>query len=128
MATPKLSALELQIMDALWSKGPLSAREIQECFPEEGRPAFTTVQTMVYRLEKKLAVRRLKKISTANIFEAVVSRDAAQETLIDNFLKLFGGQAQPIMAHLIHTGKLTAEDIRAAERLLDELSARENRS
>ncbi|HEY4031215.1 MAG TPA: BlaI/MecI/CopY family transcriptional regulator [Caulobacteraceae bacterium] len=127
MATPKLTALELQIMDALWSKGPLAVREIQETFPEKKRPAYTTVQTMVYRLEKKMAVRRVKKIGTAFIFEAVVSRGAAQGTLIDNFLKLFDGQAQPIMAHLINTGQLTAEDISAAERLLNELSAKDKR-
>src|SRR5690348_13366728 len=114
MGTPKLTAPELQIMEALWSKGPLSVREVQESFPQERRPAYTTVQTMVYRLEKKMAVRRLKKISTAFIFEAVVSRSAALGTLIDNFLKLLGGRPQPIMAHLINTGKLTPEDLDVA--------------
>ena len=125
MATPRLSKLDLQIMEALWSQGALSIREIQEFFPERGRPAYTTVQTTVYRLETKKAVRRSKKISNAHIFEAVISRTAAQRRLIDDLLGLFGGRTQPVMAHLIESGKLTLEDIQEAERTLQNLSKRE---
>src|SRR6266852_5053139 len=99
MALPKLTKLELQIMEALWSRGASSIREIQETFPEPDRPAYTTVQTTVYRLEAKKAVRRAKKISNAHIFEAVISRSAAQRRLIDEFVSLFGGRTQPVMAH-----------------------------
>src|SRR6202035_1056568 len=105
MALPKLSKLELQIMDAFWNRGPSSIREIQEAFPERDRPAYTTIQTTVYRLEGKKAARRVKKISNAHIFEAVVSRNAAQRRLIDDLLGLFGGRTQPVMAHLIESGK-----------------------
>ena len=125
MATPRLSKLDLQIMEALWSRGALSIREIQEFFPERGRPAYTTVQTTVYRLETKKAVRRSKKISNAHIFEAVISRTAAQRRLIDDLLGLFGGRTQPVMAHLIESGKLTLEDIQEAERTLQNLTKRE---
>jgi BlaI family transcriptional regulator, penicillinase repressor len=105
-------------MEALWSLGPCSVREIQESFPEKKRPAYTTVQTMVYRLEVKGALRRIKKISTALIFEAAVSREAAERRLIDDLLGLFGGKSRPIVAHLIESGSLTLEDIREAEKLL----------
>jgi BlaI family penicillinase repressor len=125
MATPRLSKLDLQIMEALWSQGALSIREIQEFFPERGRPAYTTVQTTVYRLETKKAVRRSKKISNAHIFEAVISRTAAQRRLIDDLLGLFGGRTQPVMAHLIESGKLTLEDIQEAERTLQNLAKQE---
>ncbi len=125
MALPKLSKLELHIMDGLWNRGPLSIREIQETFPERDRPAYTTVQTTVYRLETKKAVRRVKKISNAHIFEAVVSRAAAQRRLIDDLLGLFGGRTQPVMAHLIESGKLTLEDVREAERTLRRLERKE---
>jgi predicted transcriptional regulator len=125
MATPRLSKLDLQIMEALWSQGALSIREIQEFFPERGRPAYTTVQTTVYRLETKKAVRRSKKISNAHIFEAVISRTAAQRRLIDDLLGLFGGRTQPVMAHLIESGKLTLEDIQDAERTLQNLAKQE---
>jgi BlaI family penicillinase repressor len=118
----KLSKLELQIMEALWQRGTLSIREIQESFPEKGRPAYTTVQTMVYRLETKKALRRAKKISNAHIFEAVISRGAAQRRLIDDFLSLFGGRAQPLMTHLIESGQLTLEDLQEAEKTLRTLS------
>ncbi len=124
MALPKLTKLELQIMEALWDRGALAIREIQEAFPEPGRPAYTTVQTTVYRLEAKKALRRVKKISNAHIFEAVVSRNAAQNRLIDDLLALFGGRTQPVMAHLIESGKLTLEDVQEAERTLRELSGR----
>ncbi len=125
MALPKLTKLELQIMEALWSRGALSIREIQEAFPEPDRPAYTTVQTTVYRLETKKALERVKKISNAHIFEAVVSRRAAQNRLIDDLLALFGGRTQPVMAHLIESGKLTLEDVQEAQKLLKKLSKKE---
>lgn len=120
MPLPRLTKLELQIMEALWNHGLLSIREIQESFPEPGRPAYTTIQTTVYRLEEKGAVRRAKKISNAHIFEAVVARKAAGGRLIDELLGVFGGRTQPVMAHLVESGKLTLEDIREAERLIQE--------
>ena len=121
MPQPKLSKLELKIMEALWAKGPSSVREIQESFPAKRRPAYTTVQTMVYRLETKKAVRRLKKIGNAHIFEAAITREGAQHRLIDDFLGFFGGNSQPVMARLIETGRLTLDDVKEAEQLLKEL-------
>ena len=118
MSMPKLTKLELQIMDALWSKGASSIREIQETFLENRRPAYTTVQTTVYRLEGKNAVRRIKKIGNAHIFEAMISRNAAQRSLIDTLLGLFGGATQPVMAHLIESGKLTMDDLKEAQKVL----------
>ena len=105
-------------MEALWSRGSCSVREIHEAFPAKKRPAYTTVQTMVYRLEVKKVVRRVKKIATANIFEASVSRQAAERRLIDDLLGLFGGRSRPIMAHLVESGTLTLEDVREAEKAL----------
>jgi len=125
MALPKLTKLELQIMEALWSRGASSIREIQEAFPERGRPAYTTIQTTVYRLEGKQAVRRVKKIGNAHVFDAVVSRGAAQRRLIDDLLALFGGRTQPVMAHLIESGKLTLDDVHEAEKTLKELAKKE---
>jgi BlaI family transcriptional regulator, penicillinase repressor len=118
MALPKLTKLELQIMEALWTHGPSSVREIQESFPAKKRPAYTTVQTTVYRLEAKKVLRRTRKIATALIFEAAVSRDAAQRRLVDELLGMFGGRSRPIVAHLIESGTLTLEDVREAERTL----------
>ena len=112
-------------MDALWSRGPCSVREIQESFPTKRRPAYTTVQTMVYRLEIKKAVRRTKKIATALIFEAAISRGAAERKLIDDLLSIFGGRSRPIMAHLIESGALTLEDVREAEQQLLKLAGEE---
>jgi BlaI family penicillinase repressor len=120
MLLPRLTKLELQILDALWNQGLLSIREIQESFPDPGRPAYTTIQTTVYRLEEKGAVRRAKKISNAHIFEAVVARKAAGGRLIDEVMGLFGGRTQPVMAHLVESGKLTMDDIREAEKLIQE--------
>ena len=120
MVLPRLTKLELQVMDALWSSGSLSVREIQEAFPEPDRPAFTTVQTMVYRLESKKAIRRVKKIGNAHIFEAVISKTAAHRKVIDELLGLFGGRAQPLMAHLIESGQLTLADIEEARKALRE--------
>ncbi|HEV8413506.1 MAG TPA: BlaI/MecI/CopY family transcriptional regulator [Bryobacteraceae bacterium] len=125
MALPKLTKLELQIMEALWSRGACSVREIQESFPAKKRPAYTTVQTTVYRLEVKRALRRVKKISTANIFEAAISREAAERRLIDDLLGLFGGRSRPIMAHLVESGSLTVEDVREAEKTLLKLAGEE---
>ena len=118
MARRRLSRLELQILDALWTKGQASIREIQEAFPEP-RPAYTTIQTTVYRLEDKKAVRRVRKISNAHIFEPTVARDVARHRLLDEILSFFGGRAQPMMAQLAEAGKLTREDLRAVERLID---------
>ena len=125
MPQPKLSKLELEIMQVLWDRGATSIREIQEAFPERDRPAYTTIQTTVYRLEAKKAVRRVKKISNAHIFEAVVTRQNAQRRLIDDLLALFGGRSQPVMAHLIEAGKLTMDDVKEAEKLLKDLARKE---
>ena len=105
-------------MEALWTRGACSIREIHEALPAKGRPAFTTVQTMVYRLEKKEALRCVKRISNANIFEAVISRDEAHTSLVDDLLALFDGRAKPVMARLVESGKLTLDDIREAEEAL----------
>lgn len=112
-------------MEALWNQGACSVREIHDAFPKKGKPAYTTVQTIVYRLEAKGAVRRSKKISNANIFEPTVTREAARSKWIDDLLALFGGRSQPVMAHLIETGKLTMDDIKAAEKLLRDLSRKD---
>ena len=128
MAAPKLTKLEMQIMEALWSSGSASVREIQESFPEKGRPAYTTVQTLVYRLEAKKAVRRVRKVGNAHIFEAAVSRAGAQHRLIDEFLGFFGGKTQPVMARLIETGRLTLDDVKEAEQLLKELEKKDGRN
>jgi BlaI family transcriptional regulator, penicillinase repressor len=125
MAEPKLTKLELQIMEALWSQGKASIREIQETFPEKNRPAYTTIQTTVYRLEAKNAVRRVKKVGNFHIFEAAVSRNAAQRRLIEDLLALFGGRTQPVMAHLIESGKLTLEDVKEAEKVLRKLARKD---
>lgn len=125
MPSPKLTKLELQIMETLWTRSSASIREIQEEFPEKDRPAYTTIQTTVYRLEAKKAVRRVKKVGNFHIFEAAVSRDAAQRKLIDELLALFGGRTQPVMAHLIETGRLTLDDVREAEKTLRQLEKRE---
>lgn len=118
MREPKLTKLELRIMEALWNNGQASIREIQESFPDRNRPAYTTIQTLVYRLEVKKAVRRIKKVGNFHVFEAVVSRNAAQRKLIDDLLAMFGGSSQPVMARLIESGKLTLDDIKEAEKIL----------
>lgn len=109
-------------MQTLWDRGAVSIREIQEAFPEKDRPSYTTVQTTVYRLEGKKAVQRVKKVSNAHIFEAVLSRNSAQRRLVDELLALFGGRTQPVMAHLVESGKLTLEDVKEAEKALRRLS------
>jgi predicted transcriptional regulator len=118
MARPRLTKLELQILEALWQKGPSSVREIQETFPEPRRPAYTTVQTVVYRLERKQALRCVKRISNANIFEAVVSRKDAERRLVDELLGIFAGRAKLVMAHLVESGELTLDDVKEAEKAL----------
>jgi predicted transcriptional regulator len=125
MTRRRLSTLELRIMNALWEHGPASVREVQETFPENDRPAYTTVQTTIYRLEAKRAVRRVRKISNAHIFEAVISRSAAHRRLVDELLSVFGGRSQPVMAHLIEAGKLTLEDLREAEKTLKRLGRKD---
>ncbi len=121
MILPRLSNLEMRIMETLWTHGASSIREIQEKFPAKKRPAYTTVQTMVTRLEAKKAVCRSGKASGAFIFEAAIPRDAARRRLIDDFLAVFGGETQPVMTHLIETGRLTLDDVHEAEKHLREL-------
>ncbi len=121
MPKPKLSKLELKVMEALWTRGQISIREIQEAFPEKGRPAYTTIQTTVYRLEEKQAVRRVRKVGNFHIFAAAVTREAAQGRLIDDLLSLFGGSTRPVMMHLIESGRLTLADVKEAEKILKKL-------
>ena len=123
MPLPKLSKLELQIMETLWTRGACSIRELQEAFPERDRPAFTTVQTMVSRLEVKKALRFTKRIGKANIFEAAISRKRAQGRLIDELLSLFG--SKPVMAHMVKTGQLSLQDVKEAEEELRKLAKKE---
>jgi BlaI family transcriptional regulator, penicillinase repressor len=125
VAEPKLSKLEFQIMEALWTQGEASIREIQETFPARRRPAYTTIQTTVYRMETKNIVRRVKKVGNFHIFAAAVSRTAAQRRLIDDLLALFGGRTQPVMAHLIESGKLTLEDVKEAEKALRQMERKD---
>jgi len=124
MAARLLSKLELKIMQALWDRGSCSVREIQETFPKKKRPAYTTVQTIVYRLEAKAALRRVRKISNAHIFEATLTRETTQRRFVDDLLGLFGGRSQTVMAHLIEGGKLTLEDIKEAEKMLQSLEGK----
>jgi predicted transcriptional regulator len=123
---PKLTKLELQIMEALWVGGRSSIREIQETFPQKGRPAYTTIQTTVYRLEVKNALRRVKKVGNFHIFEAAISRDDAERRLIDDLLALFRGRPQPVMARLIECGKLTLDDVKEAEKTLRNLARKDH--
>jgi BlaI family transcriptional regulator, penicillinase repressor len=125
MIPRKLTKLELQIMEALWSRGTASIREMQEAFPEKNRPAYTTIQTTVYRLETKKAVRRVKKVGNFHVFEAAISRNSAQQKLIDDLLAMFGGSTQPVMARLIESGKLTLEDVKEAEKTLRQLERKD---
>ena len=120
MKRPRLARLELQVLEALWAHGKASIREIQEAFPEP-RPAYTTIQTTVYRLEAKGAVRRVRKISNAHIFEPLIARDVARHRLLDDILSLFGGRAQPMMAQLAEAGKLTLDDVRELEKTIKKL-------
>ena len=123
MKRPKLTKLELQILEALWAREKASIREIQEAFPEP-HPAYTTIQTTVYRLEGKRAVRRVRKIGNAHIFEPSVPRDVARLRLLDEILSFFGGRAQPMMAQLAEAGKLTRDDVRELEKTIEQLEQR----
>ena len=125
MRLPKLSRLELRIMETLWTKGPSSIRELQESFPAGKRPAYTTVQTVVYRLEFKKAARRAGKVANAHVFEAVVSRNSVEHRMIDDLLGLFGGRALPIVSHLIDSGKLTPDEVREAQKALRDLARKD---
>ena len=125
MATPKLSKLEFQIMEVLWAKGEASIREILDALPTKRKPAYTTIQITVYRMEAKGVVRRTGKVGNFHVFSAVVSRDAAQRRLIDELLAMFGGRPQPLMVHLVETGKLTLDDVKEAEETLRRLSRKE---
>lgn len=126
MPAPKLSKLEFQIMEVLWAKGDSSIREIQKSFPPKKRPAYTTIQTTVYRMEAKDVVWRAKKVGNFHIFSASISRNAAQRRLIDDLLSLFGGRSQPVMAHLIESGKLSLEDVKEAEKALRKLKEKQS--
>ncbi len=128
MAITKLTPLELQIMEVLWTKGECSAREIHERVTARSRQAYTTIQTTIYRLETKNALRCSRRVGNANLFEAVITRDAAEGRLIEDLVKLLGGHGRPIMSHLIRMGKLTQEEIRDAEREFKKFSKKEKRS
>ena len=121
MRKPKVTRFELELLEQLWKLGPASVREVQESLPEKDRPAYTTVQTIMYRLEEKKAVRRTKKIGNAHIFEPMVTRKAVYRRLIDDLLDLFGGSPTPVMSHLVESGKLSLEDIRAVEKTLERM-------
>jgi BlaI family transcriptional regulator, penicillinase repressor len=125
MKTPKLAKLEFQIMETLWLRGESSIREIQEGLEAKRKPAYTTIQTMVYRLEAKHVVRRVRKVGNFHIFAPAISREAAQRTLVDDLLALFGGRTQPVMAHLVQSGKLSLEDVKEAENALRKLTKKE---
>jgi BlaI family transcriptional regulator, penicillinase repressor len=128
MAAPKLSKLEFQIMEVPWERGESSIREILDSLPAKGRPAYNTIQTVVYRMEPKGVVRRIKKVGNFHIFAASISRDAAQRRLIEELLALFGVRSQPVMAHLVDAGKVSLEDVKEAERALRKLSGKEKQS
>jgi BlaI family transcriptional regulator, penicillinase repressor len=133
MAAPKLTKLEFQVMEALWGKNgaeqrDLSIREILEVLPSKRKPAYTTIQTTVYRMEAKGIVKRVRKVGNFHLFAAGVSRASAQHRMIDDLLAMFGGRPQPVMAHLVETGRLSLEDVKEAERTLRELPDKEKRS
>jgi predicted transcriptional regulator len=123
----RLARTEIQVMDEFWNRGHLSIREIQEAFPEKSRPPYTSIQTIVYRLEEKGAVRRVRKIGNAHIFEAAISREEARGRFIDDLLSFFGGRTQTVMAHLVEAGKLTREDIRETQKLIGDLERRDRK-
>ena len=123
MTLPRLSKLELKILNILWEEGDLAIREVQEAFPKRKRPAYTTIQTTIYRLETKGAVERVKKIGNAHIFRAIASRKEAQRRLVDELLALFDGRSQPVMAYLIESGSLTLDDVKEAEKTLRKKTA-----
>ena len=122
MPAPKLTSLEFQIMEILWAKGECSIRDILEAIPGKRRPAYTTIQTTVYRIESKKMVRRVRKVGNFHVFAPVISKEAVQRRVINDILSFFGGRGQPLMARLIETGKLSLEDVKAAERALESQS------
>jgi BlaI family transcriptional regulator, penicillinase repressor len=128
MAAPKLTRLEFQIMETLWARGECAIREILESLPGKRRPAYTTTQTTVYRMEAKGFVSRVRKFGNVHVFSASISRDAAERRLIDELLAIFGGRPQAVVARLVETGKLSPEDVKEAERTLRSLSRKEKRS
>lgn len=121
MAAIRLTKFEIKIMETLWAKGEASIREMQEAFPEKKRPGYTTIQKMVYRMEEKKAVRRLRKVGNFHIFAPMITREAAQRTLVDELLAIFGGESRPVVAHLIGAGKLTLDDVEYAEKTLKKI-------
>jgi len=125
MTTPKLSKLELQIMEVLWNQGPCCIRDIVDAFPPRKKPAYTTIQTTVYRLEVKKALRQSKKVGNVHVFEPTIARNAAQRRLVDEFLSLFGGRAQPLMTHLIESGRLTSEDLKEAQKTFQKFARKD---
>ena len=127
MRQPKLSKMEFRIMEVLWERGPCSIRDVVSALPARKKPAYTTIQTVIYRLEAKNIVRRVKKVGNFHIFETLISRKAAQRRLIDELLAFFGGSSQAVMAHLIESGKLSLEEIEEAEKMLRSLSQKEKR-
>lgn len=127
MREPKLSRLEFRAMEVLWERGPCAIRDILAAFPAKKKPAYTTIQTVVYRMEAKNIVRRVKKVGNFHIFEALISRKAAQRRLIDELLAFFGGSSQPVVAHLIESGKLSLEEIEEGEKTFRTLSQKEKR-
>jgi len=118
MAKIRITRFELELMEQLWKLGTASVREIQESLPEKNRPAYTTVQTMIYRLEEKKALKRIKKIGNAHVFEPLITRKAVYRRLIDDLLEMFGGSAAPVMAHLVESGKLSLAEVKLAEEAL----------
>jgi BlaI family penicillinase repressor len=122
MPVPRLSKLELQVMEILWSRGELCVRDILEAMPPQKRPAYTTIQTIVHRLEVKQAIRRSRKIGNIHLFEPVVARNAALHRLIDDFLGLLGGRIHPVMTHLIESGRMTLDDFKEAEKAFKKLA------
>ena len=125
MTTPKLSRLELQIMEVLWNQGACCIRDIVDAFPARKKPAYTTIQTTVYRLEAKKALRQSKKVGNVHVFEPIIARNAAQRRLVDEFLSMFGGRTQPLMTHLIESGRLTAEDLKEAQKTFQKLARKD---
>jgi|SRR5581483_922585 len=128
MTPSQLTPLELQILEALWKQGRLAIREIQESFPESERPAYSTVQVAVQRMEEKRVVRRVRKIGNAQIYDAAVSRADVRGRLLDEVLKFFGGRPRFVMAHMVEAGKLTVEEIREAEKLIEDMSKAKKQS
>lgn len=121
MAGMRLTRFEMQIMDTVWTRGEASIREMQEAFPPKKRPGYTTVQKMVYRMEEKKVLRRVRRVGNFHVFAPMVAREAVERTLIDDLLAVFGGNSRPVIAHLIGARKLTLEDVEFAEATLKQI-------